>query len=323
MLGLEGNAAGASATVDMSNRKAIPPFAALRAFEAIGRLGGVRRAAASLGLDHAVVSRHLRALEEWSGVRLVDRLHGGGRLTAEGAVYHSRISSALAEIANATADLMHQSHHDRLNIWCVPGFASQWLLSRLGGFRASHPDLDMEFHPTDIAPDFARHEADADLRYVVAGKIGETTPGVRTIEIARPLVFPVGSPSLVAQLNAEIVTPQDLLRAPLLHEDSDDEWRGWLVANKVDPGARIPGPRLWHAHLTLDAARRGEGLALANSFLLGDDLETGRLVPFGVGTPVALGAYMLFARKDRWDSPAVVRFRRWLQNFVMVTKQAA
>ncbi len=320
---LASNAIAAASVADLSNRKAIPPFAALRAFEAVGRLGGVRRAAVSLGLDHAVVSRHIRALEEWSGVRLIDRLHGGGRLTSEGATYHARIAAALSEIASATADLTGMSNHDRLNIWCVPGFASQWLMSRLGNFRATNADLDMEFHPTDVSPDFARHEADADLRYMVSSKIGQVAPGVRSIEIARPLVFPVGSPGLVAELNAAMDKPEDLLRAPLLHEDSDEEWRGWLAANNVDPGPRMLGPRLWHAHLTLDAARRGEGLALANCFLLGDDLETGRLVPLGVGTPVALGAYMLFARKDRWDAPSVVRFRRWLQNLAGATRLAA
>jgi DNA-binding transcriptional LysR family regulator len=308
--------------VDISNRKAIPPFAALRAFEAVGRLGGVRRGAQSLGLDHAVVSRHLKALEDWSGVRLIDRAHGGGRLTEEGQRYHLRIAQAIADIASATADLTRMNTLDQLNIWCVPGFASQWLMSRLGTFRANHPDLDFEFHPTDVAPDFSRHEADADLRYVISANIGVTTPGVRSVEIARPPVFPVCSPALKARLDT-IREPADLLKAPILHEDSHEEWRGWFAANGVDTGGKINGPRLWHAHLTLDAARRGEGVALANPFLLGDDIEAGRLVAVEVGRAVTLGAYVFFARKDRWDTPAVVRFRRWLQGLTAADRQAA
>ena len=314
--------APATAQVDLSNRKAIPPFAALRAFEAVGRVGGVRRAAQSLGVDHAVVCRHLRAVEDWAGVRLVDRLHGGGRLTTEGALYHSRVANALAEIASATADLTRLQHQDRLNLWCVPGFASQWLMSRLGAFRGANPDLDIEFHPTDVPPDFTRHEADADLRYVTSAKMADAAPGIRSLEIARPLVFPVASPQLFASLGP-INRPEDLLRAPLLHEDSDEEWRGWFAANQVEPAARLPGPRLWHAHLTLDAARRGEGVALANSFLLGDDIASGRLTPLEVGHPVVLGAYMLFTRKDRWNAPAVVRFRRWMQGLTVAAQEAA
>jgi len=33
-------------------RTSLPPYAVLRAFEAVGRLGGIRRAALALGLDH-------------------------------------------------------------------------------------------------------------------------------------------------------------------------------------------------------------------------------------------------------------------------------
>ncbi len=279
------SAAGSS----LSNRKAIPPFAALRAFEAVGRLGGIRRAAQSLCLDHAVISRHLRALESWTGVRLIDREHGGGRLTAEGAQYHARVALALSDIVNATADLMRSNDENRLKIWCVPGFASQWLLSRLGAFRVAHPDIDIEFHPTDVPPDFSRHDADADLRFVTFSKAAPPPPGVQVLEIAQPLVFPVASPQLL-QRYKHLAEPRDLLSAPLLHEDSDDEWRAWFTANGFDPGQRVPGPRLWHAHLTLDAARRGEGLALANPFLLGDDIEAGRVAPVLVGRPVPLGS---------------------------------
>src|SRR3546814_7897608 len=45
-------------------RKFLPSMAALLAFEAVGRLGGIRRAAKELMIDHAVVSRHVRRSEE-------------------------------------------------------------------------------------------------------------------------------------------------------------------------------------------------------------------------------------------------------------------
>ncbi len=43
-----------------------PSFGSLKAFELIGRLGGIRKAAIALGVDHAAVSRHLKSLEEWA-----------------------------------------------------------------------------------------------------------------------------------------------------------------------------------------------------------------------------------------------------------------
>ncbi len=274
-------------------------------------MGGIRRAAQALGVDHAVVSRHIRALETLTGVRLIDRAHAGGRLTAEGADYHARIAAALAEIASATADLTRVGARARLNVWCIPGFASQWLLSRLGEYRSGHTDYDVEIHPTDVGPDFSRHEADADLRFMPLVTAGKAPPGVMAVEIARPLVFPVASPALL-QRSGPITETREFLSAPLLHEDSQDEWRAWLAANHVEPERALPGPRLWHAHLTLAAAARGEGIALANAFLVSEELNNGRLVRLDVGQPVVLGAYALFCRKDRSEGAAMVKFRRWL-----------
>ncbi|MFT2612506.1 LysR substrate-binding domain-containing protein, partial [Escherichia coli] len=87
----------------------------------------------------------------------------------------------------------------------------------------------------------------------------------------------VASPALAAKLT--IGAPDELLAAPLLHEEHHEQWRAWLEANGVRTDARaLPGPLLWHAHLAIAAARQGRGLALANRYLVGRDLETGALV---------------------------------------------
>jgi DNA-binding transcriptional LysR family regulator len=88
-----------------------------------------------------------------------------------------------------------------------------------------------------------------------------------------------------------------------------------LAAHDVAVPEQLPGLRLWHAHLTVEAARRGQGIALANPFLVGDDLASGRLVDVFAGRSrcVALGSYVFAARADRWQSCAIVRFRHWLK----------
>jgi LysR family glycine cleavage system transcriptional activator len=302
------------------NRKTLPPFAALRAFEAVGRLSGIRRAAQTLGLDHAVISRHLRALEDWAGTRLVDRTQGNTVLTPEGLRYHARVTAALAELSDASNELIGRNSDRCLSICCVPGFATAWLASRLEFFQSAHPELELELHPTDQSPDFMRYEADVDIRYVSGPQpvtAATTSSGVRRFEMARPPVWPVASPECVATLTS-VSQPSDLLKAPLLHEESHNQWRYWLSVHGVSVPEQLPGPRLWHAHLTVEAARRGQGVALANPFLLGDDLKTGRLVDplAGNSKSVALGAYVFTARADRWQAPAVVRFRHWLKKAV-------
>lgn len=299
----------------MDRRKSLPPFAPLRAFEAVGRLRGIRKAAETLMVDHAIVSRHVRALEAWTGVTLLDRTRGAGVLTEQGVAYHARITAAFAEISNATADLMHVPDHRLLRLWCVPGFASRWLMPRLDRFHKRHPGIDLEIRPSDRPPDFAADEADVDIRYIRDGSPA-AQERTRCMELARPAVYPVVGPSFSTTDHA-IAGPADLLHAPLLHEENDSEWHAWLAAQGIATTAHLPGVRLWHAHVCIDAARQGQGIALGNDFLVESELAAGtlhRLAPTGSAfQPAILGGYALITRTDRWSTDAVAKFRRWLR----------
>lgn len=303
------------------SRRALPPFAALRAFDAVARLGGIRRAAQMLDVDHAVVSRHLRSLEAWTSTTLIDRSRTGTILTEDGARYHREIAPAIDGLARATMNLMKQSDNNRLQIWSMPGFAFQWLMARLQNFEAANPMLSVDLRPTDAPPDFGRHEADVDIRYAaVYAPPPLQASFVRTIEIAKPPVVPVASPEYLAAA-PPIRTPADLLQHTHLHEEDTRNWRAWFEAHDIIVSDdKLAGPRLWHGHLTVDGARRGRGVALANHFLAADDLADGKLVDIGRSMdayrPVVLGAYMFAARDDRWMSPPVVSCRRWLMAMV-------
>jgi DNA-binding transcriptional LysR family regulator len=303
----------------LDGRQPLPPFTALRAFEAVGRLGGIRRAANALQIDHAVVSRHIRVLEEWAGLRLLDRLQGGAVLTGHGIAYHRRIAAAFAELTSASMELSGGREDGRLSIWCVHGFACRWLTSHLNSFQYENPDIDLELRPTDAAADFNRFEADVDIRYVLGQEpILATTVsgGVRRFEIARPDVIPVASPRCAGRLSP-VRSAADLLNAPLLHEESHLQWQAWFTSHGLEAAGLLRGPRLWHAHLTVEAALQDQGVALTNRFLVGNDLASGRLLPLmsdaDSGAQVALGAYVFAARADRWQSPPIVRFRHWLK----------
>lgn len=298
------------------SRRALPPFAALRAFDAVARLGGVRKAAEALDLDHAVVSRHLRAIETWTGATLIERTRSGVMLSADGLRYHRRIAAAIDAIASATLDLMKQSDNSRLQIWCIPGFAFLWLMGRLSGFQEANPGLEVELRPTDAGPDFGRHEADVDIRYAPTyGEPLAQPPNVRTVQIDTPAVFPLASPEYLARA-PRIRQASDFLDHPLIHEESFENWRAWLTGHGLADVGEVAGQRFWQAHLTVDAARRGNGIVLANRFLVADDLASGRLVEVtgedGPFERLALGSYILSARTDRWNAPPVARFRHWI-----------
>lgn len=293
----------------------LPPFAALRAFEAVFRLGGIRKAALSLNLNHAVVSRHIRSLESWLGVPLVTRSGNRMTLTEEGSRYHVRVSTALIDIACATEEFIDHRAKDRLRLNCVPGFAMQWLSGQLADFERRHPGYNVELKPTDGTANLLLHEADVDVRYYAddwspmpGGK------GLRYIELARPEILPVASPE-IARSMSNLHSVADLLNAPLLHEEHQHQWRAWLTHNGVIVPEVLPGPLFWHAHLALAAARQGRGIALANCFLVNQDLQRGDLVEIRIqgAQRLILGCYALVARENGWSLPVLASLRHFLQ----------
>lgn len=301
----------------LPSRKTLPPFEALRAFDAVARLGGVRKAATGLDRDHAVISRHIRSIEAWTGSILVERTPTGVVLTDEGKKYHGEIAAAIDMIANATADLMKTNEQQALNIWCMPAFAFHWLTGRLGALEKAHPGTMVEVRPTDTSPDLIAQEADVDIRLLPQyGNRVQIPKGVKSAEITTLPVICVASPEYLESKPA-IKSPADLLDHQLLHEDDHESWFDWLDAYGVAPEEELTGPLLWQGHLTLDAARHGRGIALSNRVVAASDLETGKLIDVTTLSDAfddnkTLGSYMLLARSDRWDMPSLRRFRSWL-----------
>jgi LysR family glycine cleavage system transcriptional activator len=295
-------------------RLSLPPFAAIRAFEAIGTCGGIRRAALELSIDHAAVSRHLRALETWAGVALVDRAGGGASLTESGLKFHRAITQGLAGIAAASLELTRRADDAHLSLWCSPGLASEWLTGRLGSFSAILPDVAIEIQPSELTPDAAQ-DVDAHLHYVIDAIPWTGDGALRSVEIARPPILAVASPAYL-ETARPFDTPADLLDAALLHEANFDQWRRWFEAHGVETTNRLSGSKLWQGHLTLAAARRGQGIALANALLVGDSLRSGELVAIGDWKPIHLGGYMFTARRNHWRDRTVMGFRRWLENSI-------
>lgn len=298
------------------SRRSIPPFESLRAFDAVARLGGVRKAARELRRNHAVVSRHLRTLEDWTGKKLVSRTASGAALTDEGRAYHLEIARAIDTIANATIDLIKRGDNSAISIWCMPGLAVQWLIDRLPSYEASNPDVAVALRPTEDIPDFERQEADIDLRFNPNfGDPLDLSGPVRAIELASPSIVAVASPDYLESA-PEIRAPADLVDHQLLHEENYEDWKAWLKAHGVDGEFSMTGIRLFNGHLTLNAARRGRGIALSNHFVVRKDLEAGSLVEVGGDNErferLPLGSYVFVTRRDRWNARPIRRFREWL-----------
>jgi LysR family transcriptional regulator, glycine cleavage system transcriptional activator len=288
----------------MSASPRLPPLKALRAFETVARLGNIRKAAVALAIDHTVVSRHLRILQDWLGVKLVNTSRQGASLTPAGRQYADRISIALNEIANASADLQNAHNNRQLVVWCIPGFATNWLLPRLSDFSNSHPDIDIVLRPTEAIPDFDSNEADAKIHY---GPL--QTSGLTCKVLTHPRVYAVASPDWIAS-HTHVCEPVHLLDASLIHEDTREQWRDWFLACGIVAGT-LRGPRLWHANLAIEAAIHGQGVALANEMIAGAALDAGQLGRVTSAAPT-LDPYVLITKGEA-QSAKFHAFRNWLE----------
>jgi LysR family transcriptional regulator, glycine cleavage system transcriptional activator len=294
------------------NRRRLPPLKALRAFEAAARHLNFERAGDELAVTASAVGQQVKSLEEWVGRALFVRLPSKGvALTPSGSRYAAAISEALDGLNDATARLLRPSEPKSLNVSTLPSLAANWLIPRLGSFRALHPDLEVRVSVSSDRTDFAREDIDIVIRF---GKGGY--PGMRTDLLMEEVFFPVCSTTLVADPSHPLVVPADLDHHTLLHETADIPdyvtWDRWLAAVGVQGIDTSRGPRFTHTFLSLQAAASGQGVALATSVLIGDYLEAGRLVrPFPHEVRGAYQYYIVCPEASA-EKPGIVAFRNWL-----------
>lgn len=286
----------------------LPPLIMIRAFEAVGRTGSMRKAAEAMGVSHNVVSYHVRNLEAWIGLKLVERSPRGITLTNEGRDFHTAVSDALTAIANAATRLRPSRNQRILKVWCMPGLASRWLTPRLSQIKHHLPGVEIIVRPTETLPDFAQGTADIMIGFGMPSALPSGA-----VPLVRPRVFPVASPGFVAQHGAPATTA-DLVHYPLIHEESHEQWALWLATSGIRIEEReLAGTRLWSANLCIDAAIAGQGITLGFAPLVGDCIKTGQLIEL-FDTDIRLGGYFLITPPGRWSDPILSRFRDWIEN---------
>lgn len=288
----------------------LPPLTMLRAFEATGRTGSMRKAAHDIGISHTVVSRHIQNLEAWIGWKLLNAGPRGVTLTPEGQSLYAATASAFQSIANASAQLRSTAGADELHIWCAPGLATRWLIPQLDDIRAAISSGEVLLRAVDHFPDFARGEADLMIGFGDFDNLPD-----RAIPLAQPRMFPVASPEWLAKYGTP-ATLQDLTKLPLIHEDSYTQWSQWLHAAGIETDGALTGPRLWDANLGFDAALAGQGVALTSNLMVAREVKDGRLVEL-FDTNIRVGGYFLQTAGTNWQDARIVRFRHWLEQTIL------
>lgn len=285
--------------------RSLPPFPALRAFEAAARHNSFTAAAAELHVTHGAISRQVAALEAWVGVQVFHRHGKRVALTEDGRRYLGAVQGAFESIARATAELRDTGVVHVLRVNALPTFAMKWLLPRLSQFQRLAPNVELRL-ATSNAPVETLDAFDVAVRRGPAH-----WPDCASRYFLDETELPVCSPALLKR--APIQCANDLTRHVLLHSDTrPDAWRTWLAAAGVTAKCRKK-QSFDHFYLALQAAEDGLGVALGPLPLLDDELASGRLVAPLAGPHLDARGYWWVARREVADVPVVAQFCRWLE----------
>jgi LysR family transcriptional regulator, glycine cleavage system transcriptional activator len=295
--------------------RTLPPFTALRAFEAAARHLSFRLAAAELGVTPTAISHQIKLLERYCGQPLFRRRPRPLSLTWAGQQLFPMVRDGFASFADALSTVRAGAASGRLRITATNAFAARWLVPRLPKWREAHPRLKLDIIGTDAVLDLEGGEADIAIRYA------ERPPrDGSAIELMRDTFYAVASPKLVGS-ERKMLSPTQLARFPLIEAEwppSDvhaPNWRRWQRTagsrhNAVPDLASLASISFREELHAIEAAIAGQGVAICSDVLIAPALADGSLVRVSRITLTGYGFYIVHRAKHAKEA-SIRAFVAW------------
>lgn len=289
----------------------LPPLNTLIAFESVARHCSFSRAADELSLTQSAISRQIIQLEEMLGCKLFQRTQRRVILTPRGEGYAAQIRKQLAEISQATAEVMGWTGLPQVTLACTSAMSSLWLSPRLSAIRREMPELQMRMKISDSFSDLKSSEFDLAIYY-----LREVPPGYQGIPLFDEVCYPMCAPDYLVGQTPLLQAEQLLNHRLLIQDDPQREWTGWRDWFAAQ-GVMAFFPRLtWRANnypFLVQAAVQGDGILLGWEGLVQDYINRGELVPAHADKLAVDGKCYLLIPQERFTRPVIRRVIEWLQ----------
>ena len=289
----------------------LPPLECLHFFEAAARRESFKHAADELGVTPPAVGHRIRKLESHLGVTLFDRGPRGVRLNGHGRTYLAEIQGLLDDIRTVSERHRLSGGTRRIKVVSVESVADRWLMPRLAGFKAAHPEVAVEIETNHRGFERARRTFDGWLAYV-----GDTATPHPNVLHGDPLydefMFPVCSPRMLDEFG-DPQGPADIQRWPLLYDLAwEQDWERWFACQgEQRPDlANAWGFRLYS--MVIQAAVAGMGAAIGRSALIRPELDNGSLVPIFQERAAPTARCCFLTTRQSARNPDVQAFKAWL-----------
>lgn len=272
---------------------------ALGDFQLVATHGGFGKASRASGRSKATLSRRVTDLEEALGIRLIERGTQRLELTEAGQLLLRRTEGPMHEVAEAVSAARDSlaTPRGRLRV-AAPLLFSQVALGRIAAqFLASYPEVQIEAVAEDRLVNLVDEHFDVSIRINPPSDstlVGRCFAKDRLVLAAAPSVqMPTGRKDKPFRVPA-VVTPS--------YRDGDV----WSVNNDQFTIEPQPVLRLSSLLMVRDAITAGAGAAMLPQSIIGNLLEKGALVSWGIsGNEVEL--WVLHTSR-RLQSPKVRAF---------------
>ncbi|HWA19953.1 MAG TPA: LysR family transcriptional regulator [Devosia sp.] len=251
-------------------------LARIRAFVQVFDAGGFSSAARQHGRSKALLSKYVTDLEDYLGVRLMNRTTRKLSLTEAGEAYYREASQLLQQLDDLDNSILDQTAAPRglLRVSAPRNFGEMILAPAIYEFLAAHPSVQLDLRLEDRFVDLVDEGIDVALRIsaaqdssLIARKICDMQHSV------------VASPAFIAG-HGEPKTPEALRNLPCIIDTNLSGQANWrFVENGQTVSVHVNGPVRVNSPLSArDAALAGLGVALLPGYLADPELKSGRLV---------------------------------------------
>src|SRR5690348_1316812 len=263
--------------------------------------GSLAAAAEEFCTSATMVGKHLRALEEHLGGRLLNRTTRRQSLTDLGREYYDRCKRILADVeaADGIADAMHAAPRGVLRVSAPSSFGNHALIAALPDFFERYPEVAIDLSLDNRIVDLVEERFEVAIRIGAlpdSNLVARPLADYRMVVCASPgYLARHGVPERLADLSGH-----DCLG--FSHWKIRDEWH--LEGPQGRETVRVRGRFQANSGQALRmAALLGLGIVMQPEVLLAEDLGAGRLVQ-------VLPDYATFARPmhvvyhaDRYSNP--------------------
>ncbi len=250
-------------------------FDELQTFIAVVDTGAISRAAEHLELTVSATSRGLSRLEEKLQTTLLRRTTRRLELTEEGAEFleHARAIVGAAEAAEEQMTARRQVPAGRLRVDAATPFMLHVIVPRVAGFRARHPQVELELDSNEGIVDLIEKRTDVALRI---GALKDSSLHARPLGASRLRVL--ASPDYLRRRGTPAAV-EELADHVLLGFNRPETLNTWPLRDAAGDSLRVrPDVASSNGETLRQLALAGEGLVCLSDFMTGEDRREGRLI---------------------------------------------